>query len=236
MLQIRKSSERGHFHHGWLKSFHSFSFGDYMDPAHMGFSSHRVINEDYIQAGKGFPTHGHRDMEIITYPISGAIEHKDSTGSSGVIYPYEVQKMTAGRGILHSEYNHLTNQETHLLQIWIVPHTNGLAPSYEQKNFKTEIQSGNATLLVSPNAEKGSLKIHQDAYLWAKQFNINEKLDWTLNSKRKYWLQVVKGNINVDLSDQSEKLQSGDAAKLEQESLLQLTALDSAEILLFDLN
>ncbi len=245
MLNIRKSSERGFANHGWLKSYHTFSFADYFAPDFMGFGSLRVINEDFIEGGKGFGTHGHRDMEIITYPISGAIAHKDSTGSSGVILPYEVQKMTAGKGIMHSEFNHLKGEETHLLQIWIEPSETGLEPAYTQKNFKEAIESCKATLLVSPEAIEGSLKIHQDLCLWAKKTRVDDSWSVNLSEDRKYWFQVVKGEVTIScglkqgLSIEAEgsscSLSAGDAVAISDEKAFVLTATHESEVLLFDM-
>lgn len=239
MFHIRKSTDRGHADHGWLKSYHTFSFADYYDPAHMGFGPLRVINEDYISGGEGFPTHSHRDMEIITYPISGAIEHKDSTGSSGVIRPYEVQKMTAGKGIQHSEFNHLSDRETHLLQIWVMPRTNGLSPSYEQKNFQEKIDSGQNVLLVSPQGENESMKINQDVFLWAKKSRTQEKWEKALQPQRKYWLQIVKGQVQASFdtsSGQKANLGPGDALAISDEKHFVMTSLTDSEILFFDMN
>lgn len=232
MIEIRRSNERGYADHGWLKSFHTFSFADYYDSRHMQFGPLRVINEDVIDGGAGFPTHGHREMEIITYPISGAVAHADSTGATGVIYPFEVQKMSAGRGIKHSEFNHLKDQKTHLLQIWIVPSEPGVDPYYEQKSFKEKILSKQATLIVSPTAESDSLKILQDVFLWAKQSDAGEVWQRTLAPSRAYWLQVVKGEVQVN---NETVLSAGDAMGLSKESHLGIKSLSESEILFFDM-
>lgn len=238
MYKIRKSNERGYFDHGWLKSYHTFSFAEYHDSNHIRFGPLRVINEDYIEGGAGFPTHPHRDMEIITYPISGALEHKDSTGASGVILPYEVQKMSAGSGILHSEFNHKTDQTTHLLQIWIFPNKKNLTPSYEQKNFESKISSYRPTLIVSSNAQNDSLLIHQDVNLWAKKSKSNEVWNIELNDQRKYWLQLISGELQVQMSNNSASstnLKSGDAIALDNETTLNINSLSESEILFFDM-
>jgi quercetin 2,3-dioxygenase len=238
MIYIRKSSDRGFFDHGWLQSYHTFSFAEYHDPKHMQWGPLRVINEDVISGGAGFPTHPHRNMEIVTYPISGAIAHEDSSGSNGVIYPYDVQKMTAGSGIYHSEYNYLKDKNTHLLQIWIIPDEQNLVPVYEQANFKEEILSGREVLLASPNREQKSLKIHQDAFIWAKKFELGESWIKTLDSHRKYWIQVVQGSLKVTLNNSHESsinLAQGDGLGLTDEKILELIALESAEILIFDM-
>lgn len=239
MFHLRKSNNRGYADRDWLKSYHTFSFADYYDPNFMGFGPLRVINEDFIRGGEGFPTHSHRDMEIITYPIRGAIEHKDSTGSSGVIRPYEVQKMTAGQGISHSEFNHLPDSETHLLQIWIMPHTLGLRPSYEQKNFEEKISSGKEVLLVSAKGEQDSLKINQDVSLWAKKNLANEKWEKSLSAQRKYWFQLVKGQVEITVgkdSGKKEVLDAGDALALSDEKFIALTSQNESEFLFFDMN
>lgn len=236
MFQLRKSKERGYADHGWLKSYHSFSFADYYDPEHMGFGPLRVINEDFIEGGEGFPTHGHKDMEIITFLIEGALAHKDSTGSEGVIRPYEVQKMTAGQGIRHSEYNHLADQQTHLLQIWIMPDKNGLSPSYEQKNFHDKISSGKEALLVSPSGEQDSLKINQNAFLWAKRNQAQETWKKALSSERKYWVQIVKGEVEILLDSTSTGLlKSGDAVAISREKNFALNSKTDSEVLFFDM-
>lgn len=231
MIQIRKSQDRGFADHGWLKSYHTFSFADYYDSAFMGFGPLLVINEDFIAPGAGFPTHGHKDMEIFTYPISGAVAHKDSTGAEGVIYPYEIQKMSAGSGIKHSEYNHLKNEPTHLLQIWIQPHTKGLKPQYEQKSFKEPIHSYEPTLILSPEGINNSFKIYQDAFVWVKKSQTDHLWNLDLNTERKYWLQVVSGNVKIN----NTILSAGDAAALTNESAFHFYSATDSEVLFFDM-
>ncbi len=238
MYQIRKSKERGYADHGWLKSYHTFSFANYHDPQFMGFGPLRVINEDFIDGGEGFPTHGHRDMEIITYLVTGALEHKDSTGSSGVINPYEVQKMSAGKGIRHSEFNHLKASPTHLLQIWIEPNVTGIEPYYQQIDFKEQILTHAPVLLASAEDKPNTLKIHQDASLWAKLSKPNEVWEKPLNPNRKYWLQIVKGEVNISISELNKnpfKLDQGDAIALTENNMLQMSSIGQSEILFFDL-
>lgn len=234
MFYRRKSEDRGYFDHGWLRSYHTFSFAEYYDPQYMAFGPLRVINEDYIAGGAGFPTHGHRDMEIITYVIAGAVEHKDSTGGHGVIHPGEVQKMTAGRGIRHSEFNHYKDKETHLLQIWIVPDKNSYEPYYKQTDFVSELNHGEATLLVAPQqiAENTkALGIYQDVFLYARRFQRNEK--WRIENKnnRIYWVQVVQGELQIG----PEALKAGDGLAIADEAEFEVNAKAGAEILLFDM-
>lgn len=234
MFQLRPSKDRGYFDHGWLKTFHTFSFADYYDPNYMGFGSLRVINEDFIQGGYGFPTHGHQNMEIITYPIDGAVAHKDSTGSSGVIYPFEVQRMTAGRGIRHSEYNHYPDKILHLLQIWLIPNQQNLPPSYEQKSFKKEISSPSCTLIASPTGESGSCTINQDTFIWVYKLSRNQPWSRDLNPQRKYWVQVVRGSANCLSIDQ--ELFQGDGLAISAETNLKLISdSDDSEFLVFDM-
>jgi redox-sensitive bicupin YhaK (pirin superfamily) len=233
MIQLRKSQARGHFDHGWLNTYHTFSFGDYYDPNFMGFGSLRVINEDFVAGGKGFPTHGHRDMEIITYPIQGVIAHKDSTGTSGVIEPYEVQKMSAGKGILHSEFNNSPSEVLHLLQIWLIPNATDLEPSYEQRDFRAAINSGNPTLLASPSAMNDSIKVHQDVFLWARKLASQQNWELELKSNRYYWIQLVRGALALEASSQTAS--QGDGIALSNESRLKITATTETELLLFDM-
>lgn len=231
MIALRKSMDRGHFDHGWLKTYHTFSFADYYDPKFMSFGPLRVINEDSIEGGAGFPTHGHRDMEIITYVISGAIEHRDSTGSHGVIKPGELQKMTAGSGIRHSEFNHLKDADTHLLQIWIIPDKAGYPPSYDQKDFSSNLSSGETTLLASPTGADGSLRIHQDIKLYGKKFLRQES--WRLKNEgdRIYWLQVVTGGGKVN----DVAVEAGDGIALTEVDGLDIQGAKGLEVLLFDM-
>lgn len=231
MIALRKSKDRGHFDHGWLKTYHTFSFADYYDPKFMSFGPLRVINEDTIEGGSGFPTHGHRDMEIITYVISGAVEHRDSTGSHGIIKPGELQKMTAGSGIRHSEFNHLKDQNTHLLQIWITPDKAGYPPSYDQKDFSANLSSGNTTLLASPTGADGSLSIYQDMKLYGKRFLQQDS--WKLKSEgqRIFWLQVVKGKGLVnDIA-----VTAGDGVAIAEVDALDIHGDKGFEVLLFDM-
>ncbi len=229
-MKIRKSKDRGFFDHGWLKTFHTFSFADYFDENFRNFSSLCVINEDCIEAAQGFSTHGHRDMEIITYPISGSVAHKDSTGGEGLIRPGEVQRMSAGTGIRHSEFNGEQFQRTHLYQIWILPEHLGLKPSYEQKDFSQEIAMGDPVLLVAPNTS-GALKIHQDVELWVCR--PKQELQWKpeLGENRKFWIQVVKGEIHAG----GQVLGEGDGAYGEVTDLPILVLKMGSEVLLFNL-
>lgn len=230
-MQIMRSNERGAFDHGWLKTQHSFSFGDYYDPEKMGFRSLRVINEDHIQAGAGFPTHGHRDMEIITYIIDGALAHKDSTGGEEVLRPGEVQRMTAGRGIRHSEYNHLKNKDTHLLQIWLVPNKEGLAPGYEQKDFSTKLNTFGLHLVASLTGRQGSISINQDADLYVGKFGDGHAQKIEVKDGRGLWLQMISGKVQIN----SEIIGAGDA--ISSEKSIELRTLSTeVEFLLFDLN
>lgn len=234
MITLRKSSDRGYFDHGWLKTYHSFSFGDYFDPNHMNFGPLRVINEDFIHAGAGFPTHGHRDMEIITYVLEGAVAHKDSTGGEGVIHPGEIQTMTAGRGVRHSEYNGLKDKDTHLYQIWIEPSQSGLTPRYEQKDFAKDLDQGEPVLLVSADGQRGSIKINQDATLWARRLKPRQHWNLTLDRSRLGWLQIAKGSINFD----EKTLKAGDGAGISEwptNEIVIESGSDGAEVLWFDL-
>ena len=231
MLQVRKSQERGFADHGWLKSFHSFSFAGYYDPAHMGFGNLRVINEDRVAAGAGFGTHGHKDMEIISYVLSGELAHKDSMGNVETIPPGEVQRMSAGRGVMHSEFNHKADQTTHFLQIWIEPNVKGIEPGYEQKSFAEADKRGRLRLLASPDGADGSLTLHADARLYAGLIDGNESATLALDPRRKSYVHLVRGELEVN----GRKLQSGDAAMLEGESQLELASGKNAEVLVFDL-
>ncbi len=231
MIQIRSAQDRGHANHGWLDSYHSFSFADYHDPAHMGFSVLRVINEDRVQAGEGFPTHGHRDMEIISYVLEGALEHRDSLGNGSVIRPGDVQRMSAGTGVRHSEYNSSSHEPVHFLQIWILPQANGIAPGYEQKNFAPKELDGRLRLLASPNGRDSSVTIHQDALLYATTLKNGDGLVYTLAPPRRAYVQVARGAVLVN----GEPLAAGDGARIEEETVVKLVANGSAEVLLFDL-
>ncbi|HQR99277.1 MULTISPECIES: pirin family protein [unclassified Polaromonas] len=231
MLTPRSSSERGYADHGWLKSFHSFSFAGYYDPAHMGFGNLRVINEDRIAAGKGFGTHGHRDMEIISYVLSGELAHKDSMGNVKGIPPGDVQRMSAGTGVQHSEFNHADGQTTHFLQIWIEPNVTGIPPSYEQKSFPDGDKRGALRLVASPGGAQGSVTIHADASVYAGLFDGEETVDMALNPQRKTYVHLVRGELQVN----GQALKAGDALQLEAEGRLQLSHGKDAEVLVFDL-
>jgi len=231
MLTPRSSSERGYADHGWLKSFHSFSFAGYYDPAHMGFGNLRVINEDRIAAGKGFGTHGHRDMEIISYVLSGELAHKDSMGNVKGIPPGDVQRMSAGTGVQHSEFNHAEGQTTHFLQIWIEPNVTGIPPSYEQKSFPDSDKRGALRLVASPGGAQDSVTIHADASVYAGLFDGDETVDMALNPERKTYVHLVRGELQVN----GQALKAGDALQLEAESRLLLANGKEAEVLVFDL-
>jgi len=231
MIRIRPSAARGHFNFGWLDTLHSFSFGDYRDPEHMGFGSLRVINEDRIQAGQGFGVHPHRDMEILTWVLEGALEHKDSLGSGGVIRPGELQRMSAGTGLTHSEFNASQTEPVHLIQIWIQPEAQGLEPRYGQTVFPAEGRRNRLQLLASHSGREGSLDIHQDAELWVADLEASVTLDHALKPGRNAWIQVARGRITVN----GTALEPGDGAALTGESLLSITAAEASQILLFDL-
>jgi redox-sensitive bicupin YhaK (pirin superfamily) len=230
MLELRRGAERGYADHGWLRSFHSFSFADYYDPRHMGYGPLRVINEDRVQAGAGFGTHGHRDMEIISYVLDGALAHKDSMGNGSAIVPGDVQRMSAGTGVRHSEYNENQSGVTHFLQIWIEPAQTGIAPSYEQKHFAAQEKRGRLRLVASPDAANGSVKIHQDARLYAGLFDGAERADYSLAPGRKAYVHVARGSITVN----GQRLAAGDALKTD-DGTLSIVDGSQAEVLLFDL-
>lgn len=231
MLTLRRSDERGYADHGWLQSFHSFSFAEYHDPAHMGFGPLRVINDDVIAPGRGFGMHGHRDMEIVTYVLEGDLAHKDSLGNGASILPGDVQRMSAGKGILHSEFNHDLYKQTHLLQIWIEPNERGLRPSYEQKNFSAEDKRGRLRLVASPDGREGSVTIHADASLSVGLFDGAETAELALNPARKGYVHVARGQVVVN----GHALNAGDALKLEGEASLTIAQGLQAEVLFFDL-
>ncbi len=231
MIEIRRGSERGHATHGWLESYHSFSFADYHDPAHMGFSALRVINEDRIQPGTGFGTHGHRDMEIISYVLEGALGHKDSMGTGSTIVPGDVQRMSAGRGVQHSEQNHDRTGVTHFLQIWIEPNVRGIAPGYEQKHFDAASKRGRLCLVASPDGRDGSVTIHQDARIYAGLFDGAERTVLTLAAGRRAYVHVVRGAITVN----GTPLAAGDALQMTGVSETVLEKGAAAEVLFFDL-
>jgi len=231
LLTIRKSQDRGYADHGWLKSYHSFSFADYHDPAHMGWGNLRVINEDRIAPGTGFGTHGHRDMEIISYVLSGSLAHKDNMGNGTAIPPGDVQRMSAGRGVMHSEFNHAADETTHFLQIWIMPNENGIAPGYEQKSFGDAQKRGRLRLVASSDGAEGSVTVHADASLYAGLLDGAESVTLPLNPARKAYVQVVRGTLKAN----NQLLQQGDAALLANESALSLSEGKDAEVLVFDL-
>jgi quercetin 2,3-dioxygenase len=231
MIRTRKSKDRGYADHGWLKSYHSFSFAGYQDPAHMGWGNLRVINEDRIAAGTGFGTHGHRDMEIISYVLSGGLGHKDSMGNGANIPPGDVQRMSAGAGITHSEFNHSKTEETHFLQIWIEPSATGIAPGYEQKSFADSEKQGTLRLVASPDGGGGSVTIHADAKLYAGRLDGAETAQLALDVARKAYVHLIRGALTVN----GHPLQGGDALLLEAEPNLALSEGKQAEVLVFDL-
>lgn len=231
MISLRKASERGHARHGWLESFHTFSFADYHDPEQMGFRSLRVINEDRVQPGKGFGRHSHRDMEIISHVIEGALEHADSMGNGSVIRPGDVQLMRAGRGVTHSEFNPSKQGLVHFLQIWILPEREGLEPSYEQRYFPAEERAGRLRLVVSPDGGDGSVRVAQDARLFAALLEAGQDVVHELAPGHGAWLQVVKGEVSTS----GRGLRAGDGAALADVSQIELRAEKPAELLLFDL-
>lgn len=231
MIKIRKSLARGHANHGWLKSFHSFSFASYYDPNHMHFGNLRVINEDFIAAGAGFGKHPHDNMEIITYVISGALSHQDSMGNSSTILPGEVQIMSAGTGVYHSEFNHEKNSETHLLQIWILPKLKNIAPRYDQKSFAKDFQKNDLVLVVSGSGRDDSIQINQDADIFVGKFSAEKNFEFAIKEGRKIWIQLISGKISVNGSS----LENGDAAAIIDESKIKILAEEKSEFLLFDL-
>jgi len=231
MLKIRRSNERGHFDHGWLNTFHTFSFSDYYDPAYMGFRSLRVINEDFVQPGQGFGAHPHRDMEILTYVLEGELEHRDSMGNGGVIKPGEVQRMSAGSGVTHSEFNPSEKTPVHLMQIWITPSQRGVKPEYEQRSFNVQA-NGKLQLIAAGDGRDGAMTIHQDAKLYAGKLQPGAKLVQKLDRARHGWLQVARGEVELN----GETLRAGDGAAITAEPELRIGAQSNgAELLLFDL-
>jgi redox-sensitive bicupin YhaK (pirin superfamily) len=236
MMNIRKSQDRGYADHGWLKSFHSFSFADYYDPAHMGFGNLRVINEDRVAPGTGFGTHGHRDMEIVSYVLDGAIGHKDSLGNGASIVPGEVQRMSAGTGVRHSEFNHAADRTTHFLQIWIIPDRQGIEPGYEQKAFAAEDKRGRLRLVASPDGRDGSVTIHASASIHAGLFNdsdgVAERAELALDPQRLGYVHVARGAVHVN----GQALGTGDAALLDGESRIVIDQGKDAEVIVFDLS
>jgi len=231
MIAYRKSSERGHAEHGWLDSFHSFSFADYYDPAHMGFGPLRVINEDRVKPGMGFGTHGHRDMEIVSYVLDGELSHKDNMGNGSVIEPGDVQRMSAGRGVMHSEFNPSADKPVHFLQIWIEPNVTGIRPSYEQKRVDAAAKRGRLVPIATPEGRDGSVTIHQDATILATLLDGAERVSHDVAAGRRAYVHVARGSVAVN----GERLGPGDAVKLDGGARIALSDGDDAEVLLFDL-
>ena len=231
MLAVRKADDRGHADHGWLSSYHTFSFGGYYDPGHMGVSNLRVINDDTVAPGGGFATHGHNDMEIISYVLDGALEHKDSMGNGSVIRPGDVQRMSAGTGVTHSEYNHSASEPVHFLQIWLQPNAMGVEPVYDQRHFPIEDRRGCWVLLVSPDGRDGSMATHQDALMFGTLLAPGENLHYRFAADRQGYLHLARGQIRVgDIT-----LRQGDGLKIQKHELLEIQGLEDAEALLFDL-
>jgi redox-sensitive bicupin YhaK (pirin superfamily) len=231
MITLRRSEERGRTKLGWLDSRHTFSFGDYHDPKHMGFRNLRVINEDRVKEGGGFPTHSHRDMEIITYVLEGALAHKDSTGTSSVIRVGDVQRMSAGTGISHSEYNASQTEPVHFLQIWFLPNEQGLKAEYEQRSFEIEKNGGKWIRVVAPNGRDGAVSVHQDADLSVAVLSPGQQLNYHLKPSRYGWLQLARGKLSLNETT----LNAGDGASISAEPIIEIKALEDAELLLFDL-
>ena len=236
MIRVRRSDERGHASHGWLESRHSFSFAEYHDPRHMGFRSLRVINEDRVQPAQGFGTHAHRDMEIVTYVLEGALEHKDSLGTTSVIRPGEIQRMSAGTGVTHSEYNASREALVHFLQIWILPERAGLAPGYEQRAFEPADRFGRLQLVASRDGSEGSVVVHQDARLYLTELAAGARVVHPLGSGRHAWVQVTRGSVSLA----GQRLETGDGAAISDEPQLELAGIalagaERGELLLFDL-
>ena len=231
MISVRKSDQRGHFNHGWLNTYHTFSFADYYEPAFMGFRSLRVINEDRVQPGMGFGTHGHRDMEIISYVLEGGLAHRDNMGNSGVVRPGDVQRMSAGTGVMHSEFNASERDAVHFLQIWIVPSRQGSRPSYEQKTFEEEDKKGRLRLIASPDGRDGSVGIQQDINLYSALLAPGEEVTHRLADGRHAWVQVARGQVELN----GQMLRQGDGASISDESEVRLVG-NGSEVLLFDLN
>jgi hypothetical protein len=231
MLTIRHAAERGHAGHGWLNSYHTFSFGEYYDPRQMGISNLRVINDDTVQPGAGFAIHGHRDMEIVSYVLSGALAHKDSMGNGSVIRPGDVQRMSAGTGIRHSEFNPSADEPVHFLQIWLQPNRLGVKPGYAQQHFAAEERRGRLRLLVSPDGRDGSLPAHQDALLYGTLLKAGEVVEYPLTGERQAYVHVARGPVTVN----GHALDTGDGARIEDETVIRIEGRGAAEVLLFDL-
>lgn len=231
MIRLRPSNERGHFDHGWLNTYHTFSFSSYQDPEHERFRSLRVMNEDFVAGGQGFGEHGHRDMEIVTYVLSGALAHKDSMGNGEVLRPGEFQRMTAGKGIRHSEFNASPDEPVHLYQIWLLPDRNGHEPSYEQKPFDSAGRRNRLQLVASPDGAEGSLTIHQDARIYLADLDADRELTLDLKPGRHAWLQVLRGAVELN----GVRMETSDGAAVSEEAALRLRASGAAEVMLFDL-
>ena len=232
MISIRKASERGHFNFGWLDTYHTFSFGEYYDPRHVGFRTLRVINEDFVAPGAGFPTHGHRDMEIVTYVLEGGLAHRDSMGNGSTIRPGDVQRMSAGTGVRHSEFNDSEDERVHLLQIWIHPAENGAEPGYEEKRFGDDEKRNRLRVVASPGGRDGSVTIHQDAEIYAALLADGREVSHELKVGRHAWLQVARGAVELG----GHELGQGDGAAASGEGRITITGRGPAEVLLFDLN
>jgi hypothetical protein len=231
MMQVRKSCERGHANHGWLDTYHTFSFADYYDPEQMGFGPLRVINEDRVEPGQGFGTHGHRDMEIITYVLDGGLQHRDSLGNGSVIRTGDVQRMSAGTGVLHSEFNASPRDPVHFLQIWIEPSARGVRPGYEQRHFAAEDRRGRLRLIASPDGRDASVTIHQDARVYAVDLGVDEAVAHSLEAGRRAYVHVARGAVILN----GTPLEAGDGARLVDETALNLSALQESQVLFFDL-
>jgi quercetin 2,3-dioxygenase len=231
MFAIRHASERDHADHGWLESYHTFSFASYYDPKQMGFSNLRVINDDTVAPGRGFATHGHTDMEIISYVLEGALEHKDSMGNGSVIRPGDVQRMSAGTGVRHSEYNHSPVEPVHFLQIWLQPNTLGVEPEYDQQHFPAAQRRGRLVLFVSPNGRSGSIATHQDALLYGTLLDAGDVLEHSLETGRRAYIHVARGQISVN----GQTLNQGDGLAIEAPPVLRFEGIEAADVLLFDL-
>jgi len=232
MISLRPAEERGHADHGWLKTYHTFSFASYYDSGHMGFRTLRVLNDDTVQPGRGFGTHDHKDMEIISYVVAGGLEHKDSMGTGSVLSPDDVQRMSAGRGVTHSEFNHSQTEALHFLQIWVLPETSGIEPSYQDAHFDQSEKLGRLRLIVSPDGDHGSLRIHQDVRLYASVLKSGAHVDHELRPGRHAWVQVVRGRVDAN----GRELGKGDGAAVSDEARLSFTGKESAEFLVFDLS
>ena len=231
MINIRPARERGHADHGWLNSYHTFSFADYYDPNHMGFRALRVINDDIIDGGQGFGTHPHRDMEIISYVLDGALQHRDSMGTGSVIRPDNVQRMSAGTGVTHSEFNASRVEPVHLLQIWLLPNERGIKPSYEEKTFTQQEKAGRLRLIASPDGREGSTTVHSDALVYAGCFDGDQKAELALAPNRHAWVHVARGKVSVN----GHALAAGDGIALSSEASVRIDSGDASEVLVFDL-